>query len=402
MFENDYLMHYGIKGQKWGVRRYQNNDGSLTAAGRARYSKGGGKRARYGRKDAAPGNIQSDKNKVWNLKKAPRDYSNQVRDDWSSTVYYSKGDVSPKLKKAALKRQLQLQKIYSKEGRWPSDFTNMDTSDYIIESMPDKKYRKAWNKMMYRDKQYSDDVFSSTGKKGWASPLLDESDYKNIVKRYRKEGKLEEATKMENTRKYLYPQYSGKKAKYGAQYMYAYPDSDGTSPLNTNKKLLKLNDKIAKNNKQLSKIDAYTLGQLNRYEDTYNENGGKDRAYLNGAKLTEIARKRYANKDTKLREKRQKLVDKITGTPNSKYEAVGLTDMNDVKDVREAYARGYSAYDPKHLGDAKAANFVTADWYYNQGKFKDYKVSPDSDTSKGDTYNTRAFNQLKYGKKKRK
>lgn len=34
-----YLAHHGILGMKWGVRRYQNPDGSLTAAGKARYYK---------------------------------------------------------------------------------------------------------------------------------------------------------------------------------------------------------------------------------------------------------------------------------------------------------------------------------------------------------------------------
>ena len=34
------LRHHGIKGQKWGVRRFQNSDGSLTAAGRKRYGDG--------------------------------------------------------------------------------------------------------------------------------------------------------------------------------------------------------------------------------------------------------------------------------------------------------------------------------------------------------------------------
>lgn len=34
------LVHWGIKGMRWGVRRYQNKDGSLTPAGRKRYGDG--------------------------------------------------------------------------------------------------------------------------------------------------------------------------------------------------------------------------------------------------------------------------------------------------------------------------------------------------------------------------
>lgn len=32
-----YLAHHGIKGMKWGIRRYQNEDGSYTEAGKKRY-----------------------------------------------------------------------------------------------------------------------------------------------------------------------------------------------------------------------------------------------------------------------------------------------------------------------------------------------------------------------------
>lgn len=40
MWTYNYLCHFGILGQKWGVRRFQNEDGTLTEEGKQRYEKG--------------------------------------------------------------------------------------------------------------------------------------------------------------------------------------------------------------------------------------------------------------------------------------------------------------------------------------------------------------------------
>lgn len=45
--DSSYLEHHGIKNQKWGVRRFQNPDGSLTAAGRIRYGVTGAAKAAF-------------------------------------------------------------------------------------------------------------------------------------------------------------------------------------------------------------------------------------------------------------------------------------------------------------------------------------------------------------------
>lgn len=70
--EELFLMHHGIKGQKWYHRRFQNEDGSLTAAGRARYLTGKAKdyvsKKYEEHKEASK--VKKEKRDADNLKKA--------------------------------------------------------------------------------------------------------------------------------------------------------------------------------------------------------------------------------------------------------------------------------------------------------------------------------------------
>ena len=46
----NYIEHHGIKGMHWGVRRFRNKDGSLTSAGKKRYSEGEGEKKQLSKK----------------------------------------------------------------------------------------------------------------------------------------------------------------------------------------------------------------------------------------------------------------------------------------------------------------------------------------------------------------
>lgn len=65
----DELKHSGVKGMRWGFRRYQNKDGSLTAAGRKRY----GSSKEEAMKARAKAKAKAEKAKAKEAKKAEKD-----------------------------------------------------------------------------------------------------------------------------------------------------------------------------------------------------------------------------------------------------------------------------------------------------------------------------------------
>lgn len=75
-----YLVHHGVKGMKWGIRRYQNPDGSLTPEGEKRYGiNDKGKMSRSGKKLYSKDKylskeIDYQNNKIKNLEKNQKAY----------------------------------------------------------------------------------------------------------------------------------------------------------------------------------------------------------------------------------------------------------------------------------------------------------------------------------------
>lgn len=144
---NNELYHYGIKGMKWGIRRYQNSDGSLTAAGKRRYER-----------DVAENKAKKKENRITIEGPDPKRWAREdlsrtkrVVDTTSATVSGTKKLIDKS--RSSKKNKMDLSSMSDKELR-----------DKINRELLENQYRNLFSDANEsRGRQYVDKTFEIVG-----------------------------------------------------------------------------------------------------------------------------------------------------------------------------------------------------------------------------------------------
>lgn len=155
------LYHWGIKGMKWGVRRYQNKDGTLTDAGLKRYSKEAEEKGFNQQKNDGTYYKQTKKGKTEFLKSKPVSYAKEDNEAVRGILNESKNVTS------ATKNLVDISVRQSKKNRPRMDLSNMtdkEMRDQINRELLERQYNDVFNTQnSTRGREVASDILEVAG-----------------------------------------------------------------------------------------------------------------------------------------------------------------------------------------------------------------------------------------------